>query len=234
LTSPAGPGGRKNHHPLPLNFPNSRINENFYFPILVRSAGGTMTREKLKAAALKHFAKSGYEGTSLAAIAKEVGIKPPSVYAFFSGKDDLLLTVFDEAMEELQHELLRAGGHLHGHNMKEKLFSLLKSFVHFQMHNEQKITFIRRTLLFPPEHLKERLSAKYSEMNNLLSKTVHTIFAEDPCGGHDPDIRMQTYLCLLDGIFLHMFLNDDHNQLCDRIHNIGKTAWSGLAASGDL
>jgi AcrR family transcriptional regulator len=193
-----------------------------------------MTREKLKAAALKHFAKSGYEGTSLAAIAKEVGIKTPSVYAFFSSKDDLFLTVFDEAMQELHRELLHAAEQFHSQKMKEKLFSLLKSCVHFHLNNERKITFIRRTLMFPPEHLKERLRDKYLELDHLLSKMVQSIFAEEISRGHDLDVRIQTYLCLLDGIFLQMFFNDDHKQLHEKIHNVWKTAWSGLAAGGDF
>ncbi|MBD2807322.1 helix-turn-helix transcriptional regulator, partial [Xenorhabdus sp. ZM] len=45
-----------------------------------------MTANRIKAVALSHFARYGYEGTSLANIAQEVGIKKPSIYAHFKGK----------------------------------------------------------------------------------------------------------------------------------------------------
>jgi AcrR family transcriptional regulator len=50
---------------------------------------------KLKKAALFHFANSGYDGTSLSAIAGEVGIKKQSIYVHFAKKDEFV-TIFDE------------------------------------------------------------------------------------------------------------------------------------------
>ena len=41
------------------------------------------TKDKIKAVALSHFAKTGYEGTPLSAITKEVGVTTPAIYAFF-------------------------------------------------------------------------------------------------------------------------------------------------------
>lgn len=46
---------------------------------------------------MHHFALRGYEGASLAHIAKDVGIKKQSIYTYFAGKDDLFLQICEDA-----------------------------------------------------------------------------------------------------------------------------------------
>lgn len=55
------------------------------------------TREKILDAALTLFAENGYSGTSVGQIAKAVGIKAPSLYKHFKGKEDILNTLIDTA-----------------------------------------------------------------------------------------------------------------------------------------
>ena len=61
------------------------------------------TREKILEAALSLFAEKGYNGTSVGQIAKSVGIKAPSLYKHFKGKEDILNTLID--MAESRYEL---------------------------------------------------------------------------------------------------------------------------------
>lgn len=48
------------------------------------------TKEKILDAALTLFAENGYDGTSVEEIAKSVGIKAPSLYKHYKGKEDIL------------------------------------------------------------------------------------------------------------------------------------------------
>ena len=52
-----------------------------------------MSSKKIRDVALSHFAHFGYEGAALSKIAEEVGIKKPTIYAHYKGKDDLFLSV---------------------------------------------------------------------------------------------------------------------------------------------
>ncbi len=52
-----------------------------------------MSSQKILLAARSCFARDGYEGASLQKIAEEVGIKKPSIYAHYKGKEDLFLHV---------------------------------------------------------------------------------------------------------------------------------------------
>ncbi len=55
------------------------------------------TKEKILDAALTLFAESGYDGTSVEQIANIVGIKAPSLYKHYKGKEDILNALIDSA-----------------------------------------------------------------------------------------------------------------------------------------
>ena len=55
------------------------------------------TKEKILDAALTLFAENGYNGTSVEQIAKSVGIKAPSLYKHYKGKEDILNALIDSA-----------------------------------------------------------------------------------------------------------------------------------------
>jgi AcrR family transcriptional regulator len=55
------------------------------------------TKERILNEALSLFAENGYDGTSMEQIATKVGIKAPSLYKHFKGKEDILNTLIDAA-----------------------------------------------------------------------------------------------------------------------------------------
>ncbi len=55
------------------------------------------TKEKILEAALTLFSEQGYDGTSVEQIANAVGIKAPSLYKHYKGKEDILNAILDSA-----------------------------------------------------------------------------------------------------------------------------------------
>ena len=53
------------------------------------------TKEKILETALTLFAENGFDGTSMEQIAQNVGIKAPSLYKHFKGKEDILNSLID-------------------------------------------------------------------------------------------------------------------------------------------
>ena len=60
------------------------------------------TRDRILNDALTLFAENGYDGTSVEEIAEKVGIKAPSLYNHFKGKEDILNALID--MAEARYE----------------------------------------------------------------------------------------------------------------------------------
>jgi AcrR family transcriptional regulator len=62
---------------------------------LTRAESQAQTREALLAAALRVFARRGFQAATIAAIAEEAGYSHGAVYSNFAGKDDLFLAVYE-------------------------------------------------------------------------------------------------------------------------------------------
>ena len=60
------------------------------------------TRDRILDETLTLFAENGYDGTSVEQIAEKVGIKAPSLYNHFKGKEDILNALID--MAEARYE----------------------------------------------------------------------------------------------------------------------------------
>jgi AcrR family transcriptional regulator len=132
-----------------------------------------MTARKIKEVALSHFAKHGYEGASLANIADDVGIKKPSIYAHFKGKDDLFLHVMQEVVNEeiaFASRFFEQNVHL---SLHDRLYTFLVQYKERYEHDE-KTKFWLRMSFFPPTHLYDQvMQYVYSCLDKTESLIVH-------------------------------------------------------------
>ena len=70
---------------------------------------GTSKRERILRAAVDVFAQSGYFNAKVADIAKKAGVADGTIYLYYDGKEDLLITIFREHtrnfLQSLSHQL---------------------------------------------------------------------------------------------------------------------------------
>ena len=70
---------------------------------------GTTKRERILRAAIDVFAQSGYFNAKVSEIAKAAGVADGTIYLYFNGKEDLLITIFREHtrsyLESLERDL---------------------------------------------------------------------------------------------------------------------------------
>jgi AcrR family transcriptional regulator len=75
---------------------------------LTRARRREMTRTHLLEAAAVVFARDGFHGASLDAVAATAGFTKGAVYSNFNGKDDLFLAVLDDRLDQLAHDMQQA------------------------------------------------------------------------------------------------------------------------------
>jgi AcrR family transcriptional regulator len=62
---------------------------------------GDRTRSRLLAVAVERFARDGYRRTSVSDIARDAGVTPAAVYAYFAGKEALFVAAVDRDADAL-------------------------------------------------------------------------------------------------------------------------------------
>ncbi|MCR5685344.1 MAG: TetR/AcrR family transcriptional regulator [Lachnospiraceae bacterium] len=102
------------------------------------------TKERILDAALTLFAESGYDGTSVEQIANAVGIKAPSLYKHFKGKENILNALIDSA--ETRYEEMFGSERNIGKipESREEFIKVTMGRVAFTMHDP----IIRKTRMF--------------------------------------------------------------------------------------
>jgi TetR/AcrR family fatty acid metabolism transcriptional regulator len=58
-------------------------------------------RARILDGAIRVFARKGFHGAKVAEIAHDAGVADGTIYLYFKNKDDLLISLFEEKMEEL-------------------------------------------------------------------------------------------------------------------------------------
>ncbi|MDX2086388.1 MAG: TetR/AcrR family transcriptional regulator [Kofleriaceae bacterium] len=70
--------------------------------------GGADKRQRILVAAERIFAKHGFFAARVTEIAKEAGVADGTIYLYFKSKDDLLISLFENRMKQVNAELERA------------------------------------------------------------------------------------------------------------------------------
>src|SRR5438105_8505067 len=67
------------------------------------AAGGK--RERILDAAVRVFAEKGFYGAKVSEIAREAGVADGTIYLYFKSKDDLLISLFEDRMAQINSAL---------------------------------------------------------------------------------------------------------------------------------
>ncbi|UUZ90456.1 TetR/AcrR family transcriptional regulator [Paenibacillus sp. P25] len=190
-----------------------------------------MSAQTIKAAALRLFALRGYDGVPLSEIAKEVGIRTPSIYAHFSSKDDLFMAVFEDVLAEHSMRLERLIERLKGRSVEERLYTVLHDTCQTYLLSEEHMTFLKRTMLFPTAGLKDSLLERFTATEDRLNGMLRDIFTDGIASGllreEKTDDLIVSFYCLLDGTFIQQFYYrpDDWE---NRLQTVWRIYWQGL------
>ncbi|QOS81475.1 TetR/AcrR family transcriptional regulator [Paenibacillus sp. JNUCC31] len=189
-----------------------------------------MTAHSIRDAALIHFARDGYEGASLRAIADEVGIKKPSIYAHFSGKDDLFLHTLAHAFKDVQRRTLEYFRDHSGLPLEQRLKGLLMWF-ELEYNSNASARFMLRMCYFPP-------LALYSEVMDLvypfldgMERSLTRLLEREIRNGGMPAVPVEqaaiAFMTFLDGITVEIIYGSSRRYK-RRIEASWPVYWHGI------
>lgn len=158
-----------------------------------------LTAARLQDAALARFARQGFDATSMAEIAADVGIKKPSIYAHFRNKDALYLSLIPlmvAAELDYARSALSGGAHI-----RAQLLAYLQS-IQLRFDDSFRVQFWMRALYTPPGHLHDQVMAPMHGFMEELEAIVLTAIAASELVPNDrslsAEVLTRTYLGLID------------------------------------
>lgn len=165
----------------------------------------SMTSKRILEVALSYFSKYGYQGTTLEQIAKEVGIKTPSIYSHFNNKEEIFFSCLTYALDNDIQFFKKYLNRNKDKPLGEILHNLLLEYD--QWVNDNAIAmFCLRMLYLPPHYFRDRLIDKTNERIIILSKLLYPVFEKSREEFAPIPIKdaVEAYLCLFDGLIIEL------------------------------
>ncbi|WP_106767049.1 TetR/AcrR family transcriptional regulator [Paenibacillus faecalis] len=164
-----------------------------------------MNERLIKEIAMKHFILYGYEGTKLAKIAEEAGIKKQSLYHYFRNKDELILKMNEEAIDEEIEFLKSYFREPVAKPLDEILVTFLTDYKQRYLTNDN-LSFMLLMAFMPPSHLCQVFQPSYRNYYSHLELLLERVFVD-----HSEVIRVSpedgaaSFVTFMDGVVVQLF-----------------------------
>lgn len=170
------------------------------------------TAERIRQAAVTMFAESGYEGVSLSEIAKAVGIKTPSIYAHYKSKEQLFLQLMEEVIAEERGHYFALLDAIRKKPVKDQAYRLFDFFTDLS-HLTTGQAFLKRTILMPPRHLRDRLRQDFLRYEHELTGGLRQVWEQGAAEGlfapREEERMLAAFYAFVDGLLVENQLYEE-------------------------
>lgn len=189
---------------------------------------GNETKQKILDHALQLFSSKGYEETSLKDIATNVNIKPPSIYAYFSSKEELFETIVDFVIDDCIQFVKKQAASISSLPTKDQLYHLLDALNKYYYRNDKGL-FLKRYGIFPPEPFKDIVQEKNKRFDHEVQTLLYSIIEREPA--QDSFISKEkiaiSFICMLDGMLFYL-MNLPYEEYEKRLNANWDVFWKGI------
>lgn len=186
------------------------------------------TKDMIIQAATEIFADKGYEGMKLKEIAQRVGIKTPSIYAFFESKEHIFLHIYRNVITD---HIELASSYADSGSAKEQLEQILSMIMDYQLKESVRMKIYMRLLLFPPEVFHIDMKDELLKVEQAERELFGQIFSRGIKNGEikraDPSELAMLLICLMDGLFWQM-QRFDEEKFRQRFQEVWQNFWNSI------
>lgn len=163
----------------------------------------TDTKQSILYAASKLITEKGVKNTSLADIAKEVGISKGTLYYYYSTKDDIIYDITDIHLKQITEELLSWIGTIENDATPEEILvvvfeKILKAETRGKLH-----LYLISDAAIGNNSLKERFKQRYREWRTTLEHGTRMVLKDKKV---NYEILSHIILAALDGFTIQQMI----------------------------
>lgn len=162
---------------------------------------GTKSKEAILSAALKSFARDGYDGASMPKIAKMAQVAPPLIHYYFGSKENLWRETVDYSLGELRRESSAIHKATRSLAPLDRLRALLQAHTHFAAHWPDHFAMI----VAEARADSDRFAWIQENYTGILFGEVVTILRDARDGGAIEDVNLEQLAFILIGSILLYF-----------------------------
>ncbi|HET6864708.1 MAG TPA: TetR family transcriptional regulator [Solirubrobacteraceae bacterium] len=130
------------------------------------------TRDTIARAALRLFAERGYDETTLADIAEAANVAPRTIFAYFEGKEDILLCEENGFLTQLKQRL---------DNRPEGTTTVdaIRGFLSSIEHPDEEAKLRKQVISANPE-LRVKMRGRHAELEPMLAESIAKDLGAEP------------------------------------------------------
>lgn len=138
----------------------------------VHSAQAGDKRERILAAAERIFARHGFFAAKVSDVAKEAGVADGTIYLYFKNKDDLLISLFENRMQQVNTELRAAIDRVKTKGPLEQLRTFIKTYLQLVHDEPAAAEVLTIELRQSSKFMKEYENPQFADYLRLLGGIV--------------------------------------------------------------
>jgi TetR/AcrR family transcriptional regulator, fatty acid metabolism regulator protein len=132
-----------------------------------RSSGDK--RERILAAAERIFARHGFFAARVSEIAKEAGVADGTIYLYFKSKDDLLISLFERRMKQVNDQLRAA---IADRTPIEQLHAIIRAYLRMVSEEPAAVEVLTIELRQSNKFMKEYENPQFADFLRMLGGII--------------------------------------------------------------
>jgi AcrR family transcriptional regulator len=129
--------------------------------------------EQILRTAMHLFHERGFDGVGVDLIGEKAGVSGPAIYRYFSGKDEILITLLDEAIDRV---LMSTGGQFD--DPREELEHLVRGHVQRALEERELMSVWTKERNSIPKAYRSRLSARIKRYIDRWVDCLHACYPD--------------------------------------------------------